>query len=399
MRWDEQHREISVEFGKWPGTVGFCAKQNMSFPREECVEKDDTVIATTKELGEDRQEVSGENSREFLEDNPRELILSNPENDYETEIPMIEDCPRPEAIAFLRRDRHVQKVEILFDAGSDVNLLNMKRAQDFKEYWRRVEEIGEEPWSLLTANASEVKIENYVELDVCLGNGCLKGVRFYLVRKVPVDAVFGNLSMKEKGVCLDWKKQSISIDGIEQGPSWKLKDQPYWRHPVILTANEDFRVPAGHQMVIGVVSAREQTKGLSCQDGLITPTRTKERLDQRFLVGYGYGELNGKIAVFNPNPFPIKIKKGKRVAEFHLVHGAILEEEQRSGSSKSSITSTRELGGQEPAGLSGRFGSSQSSNSKECQEKEELCVCQDAAPARDGDLRWVTGGSEGSNPA
>ena len=49
----------------------------------------------------------------------------------------------------------------------------------------------------------------------------------------------------------------------------------------------------------------------------MTPLRSKERLDQRFLVAYGCGPVGEKIVVFNPNPFKVRVQKGKKVAEFH----------------------------------------------------------------------------------
>jgi hypothetical protein len=50
---------------------------------------------------------------------------------------------------------------------------------------------------------------------------------------------------------------------------------------------------------------------------MVTPLRTKERLDQKFMVGYGYGGIDGKILVFNPMEKKLRIRKGCRVAELH----------------------------------------------------------------------------------
>src|SRR4051794_33451338 len=50
---------------------------------------------------------------------------------------------------------------------------------------------------------------------------------------------------------------------------------------------------------------------------MVTPVRTKERLNQRFMVAYGYGQVKDRVVVFNPRMEKIRVRKGSRVAEFH----------------------------------------------------------------------------------
>jgi len=60
-----------------------------------------------------------------------------------------------------------------------------------------------------------------------------------------------------------------------------------------------------------------QLFGRSTKSGLFTPVRTALRLDQRFLIAYGYGELSGKVLVFNPGNAILRIRRGCEIAEFH----------------------------------------------------------------------------------
>jgi hypothetical protein len=62
-------------------------------------------------------------------------------------------------------------------------------------------------------------------------------------------------------------------------------------------------------VVIGVEEiSDEEFKGYSTREGMVTPLRTKERLDQRFMVGYGYGGVEGKVLVFNPAETELRIR-------------------------------------------------------------------------------------------
>ena len=53
-------------------------------------------------------------------------------------------------------------------------------------------------------------------------------------------------------------------------------------------------------MIVGVEEAKGQREGIRGDEGLFTPVRTRARLDQRFLVAYGFGRLEQKVGVFNP---------------------------------------------------------------------------------------------------
>jgi hypothetical protein len=119
---------------------------------------------------------------------------------------------------------------------------------------------------------------------------------------------------------LDWKRKTVSFDmgGGRETVEWKKRGQQNWRHPITLMADRDYDVPPGYQVVIGVERIKdEEFKGYSTREGIVTPLRTKERLDQRFMVGYGYGGVEGRVLVFNPAETGLRIKKGCRVAELH----------------------------------------------------------------------------------
>jgi hypothetical protein len=91
------------------------------------------------------------------------------------------------------------------------------------------------------------------------------------------------------------------MGGGKEEMEWKKKGQQSWRHPITLMADRDYDIPPGCEMVIGVQKIKnEEFKGYSAEEGMVTPVRTKERLSQKFMVGYGYGGIEGKVLVFNP---------------------------------------------------------------------------------------------------
>src|SRR3954464_12794206 len=86
---------------------------------------------------------------------------------------------------------------------------------------------------------------------------------------------------------VDWGKRVIRCGILSRG-----RNQPHWRHPIALLASADYEVKAGDQMVVGVEEIKqEEFTGYSVREGLVTPTRTRERLDQTYMVAYGYGEV------------------------------------------------------------------------------------------------------------
>ena len=146
---------------------------------------------------------------------------------------------------------------------------------------------------MITANGSKAKIQWCAELLVGVGEVKVGGVRFYVVEGVPAEVVIGNTSMAKFGMMVDWKHRRIFSDvGGRRELPWRKKGQQYWRHPITLITDSDYDIPSGCQMVVGVNKVDdEEFRGYSEREGMITPLRTKARLDQKFMVGHGYGEM------------------------------------------------------------------------------------------------------------
>ena len=130
------------------------------------------------------------------------------------------------------------------------------------------------------------------------------------------DVVVGSNALSAWRGVLDWNNRTVKIGKEEV--KWKVRKQPHWRHPVTLTTDDNYQIPPGHSMVVGTQQVHpDQMWGRKDREGLFTPVRTKLRLDQQFLVGYGHGELNGKVILFNPGAKPLIVRKGSQIAEFH----------------------------------------------------------------------------------
>jgi hypothetical protein len=85
-----------------------------------------------------------------------------------------------------------------------------------------------------------------------------------------------------------------------------------------LKIDQDFVLLKESAKIVNIQPVREEDwKGRSVKKGLVTPLRSKERMQQKFLTAYGYGALQGRVLLFNPTDKPIKLKKNTRVAEFH----------------------------------------------------------------------------------
>src|SRR5258705_8137716 len=124
--------------------------------------------------------------------NEREALLLNRENEYETELLLIEDRPRPTIKVFLQLLEAASHAEALLDSGSDVNILLYEKALVFRRFWKSLPEVGEVPWKIVTANGTRTVIEFCLDLEVKVGEKNLGTARFYVLNGVPVEAVIGN---------------------------------------------------------------------------------------------------------------------------------------------------------------------------------------------------------------
>jgi hypothetical protein len=114
-------------------------------------------------------------------------------------------------------------------------------------------------------------------------------------------------------------------------PWVKLKD-PYWRHPIVLKIDQDFVLLKESAKIVNIQPVREEDwKGRSVKKGLVTPLRSKERMQQKFLTAYGYGALQGRVLLFNPTDKSIKLKKNTRYASTQMNDSLFERKEEMEG--------------------------------------------------------------------
>jgi hypothetical protein len=211
-----------------------------------------------------------------------------------------------------------KRMEALLDSGSEVNVISRVAAEDFKGNWKTLEEVGERSWSIRT---ERVEDKSGVVCGAVSKTGKVKEKGSTVLR-----------SGRSTGGASYWKRLDDTVASCWTGKGGRCRltweeAKRQWNgkrrvnrigDTITLIANRDYDVPPGYQMVIGVEEIRnEEFKGYSTKEGMVTPLRTKERLDQKFMVGYGYGGIDGKILVFNPMEKELRIRKGCRVAELH----------------------------------------------------------------------------------
>jgi len=236
-----------------------------------------------------------------------------------------EDVPKPMLTTAIRLggdlvrkgdniERH--NVDVLFDSGSDLSLASEKIFKNFTKYVR----TSTPGWTIILANGAREMISQYVVLQILIGDIWTQPVRVYLLKSLPTDMILGTTAMQSSHAVIDWANRVVSVQ-TEKGrgqATWTAKASQCWRHPVTLKARSTSYIPAGHTMAVEVEKPDErQLFGRSTKSGLFTPVRTALRLDQRFLIAYGYGELSGKVLVFNPGNAILRIRRGCEIAEFH----------------------------------------------------------------------------------
>ena len=245
----------------------------------------------------------------FRRDGPED-ILHNREEECEDPLQQsaFEDQPRPVLTTVIRTTHMVlEKMEVLIDSGADLCLISEELFEKFPRKDQFEEDQGR---SITTANGTKSRIKKYLKLKILIGSLWTSEVKVFSLRDLSEQLIIGNNALCVWKAEVSWKDKKIRTAGSEM--SWWTRKQPHWRHPVTLTTDEDYLVPAGHSMVVGVQSVHcDQMWGRVGKEGLFTPVRTKLR--------YGFGELGRRVVLFNPGAKELLVRKGSQVAEFH--HG------------------------------------------------------------------------------
>ena len=78
------------------------------------------------------------------------------------------------------------------------------------------------------------------------------------------------------------------------------------------------KIKANTAMCVAVKQiSNEQWKHWATREGAVTPSRGKERMQQEFLTGYGYGPFYPRVVLFNHNDYDIIVREHEIVGEFH----------------------------------------------------------------------------------
>ena len=144
-------------------------------------------------------------------------------------------------------------------------------------------------------------------------------MKFYVVEGLPENAVLGSASMAEMKARLDYAKKEFYFEGVdgkreESVVRWAIDKKRYWRHPLRLRADAMYKIKANTAMCVAVKQiSNEQWKHWATREGAVTPSRGKERMQQEFLTGYGYGPFYPRVVLFNHNDYDIIVREH----EFH----------------------------------------------------------------------------------
>jgi hypothetical protein len=216
-------------------------------------------------------------SEAFKTNNTPEDLLYNKEDQIAIhQVECFEDCPRPLIRVGARIGSQVQEEwTVLLDSGADVDLISEKVARQFQEQWQSLSAIGQGPWSLVTANGSKAKIENAIQLRLII-QGKEVEVLLHIVKGLPAtDVVLGNPSLAKLKTTIDWKTGTFSMETPEGHveAQWHKNRAQHWRHPIVLKTDSDYRLKAGHSVLIGLQEIPEtEWIGVSVREGLIRAT-------------------------------------------------------------------------------------------------------------------------------
>jgi exodeoxyribonuclease-3 len=363
--------EVVVSLGKWPTVERVCSslknKQHdfdIFWTTEARRVAEEMAGVFVKQHEKGKAQGGGKGVSEEFEKADLDEIMWNEETVQEAPEKQnaFEDAPNAIVMANIKTDqKHVSGFEILIDSGSEINLISETAAVGFTKSQKQCKET--EKWKIRTANGTRSKIEKYIDLELDFRKGWTRPVRFFILRDLPVQAIIGNQTLIAWDAELSWAQQKLVVKEKGKAPydvPWKWKKEQYWRYPVVVRADRDYEIAPGSVQVVGVGEIeQEELRGRVGGEMLLTPVRTKERLAQKFLVGYGYGPMERKVLVFNPEAKPVKVRKGAGLAEVHFSNGRF--ELRREGQ----IANGKGEGGEgQSANGKGEGGEGQSANGK-----------------------------------
>ena len=97
-------------------------------------------------------------SAAFQDVSEKECLLNSDEEDLEEKSHFIEDCPRPHISARVSiQGRFSDTFQALIDSGSEINVMSQEIAKDFEKRSVDIEEAGDKPLVLVTANGSQTR--------------------------------------------------------------------------------------------------------------------------------------------------------------------------------------------------------------------------------------------------
>ena len=98
--------------------------------------------------------------------------------------------------------------------------------------------------------------------------------------------------MQEVEEYVDWGKSTFTLTPGNKDITinWNIYRGQHWRRPVVLTAKNTITVPPYSQIILEVNNPFQEDEGYACKAGLVTPTREKVVINQKFSVAYMYGE-------------------------------------------------------------------------------------------------------------
>ena len=131
-------------------------------------------------------------SAAFQDVSEKECLLNSDEEDLEDKSHFIEDCPQPHISARVSiQGRFSDTFQALIDSGSEINVMSQEIAKDFEKHSVDIEEAGDKPRVLVTANGSETQVKRKILVDLRLGRFDVGRFWFYIIKSCPETLVIG----------------------------------------------------------------------------------------------------------------------------------------------------------------------------------------------------------------